>query len=73
MDPKHLHVTREILTKEAIEFGEWLSRECVRAAARRRRLSERDARAETLRIIMEVIQNTVMLTYDDEIISEENE
>ncbi|XP_038208125.1 obscurin isoform X8 [Zerene cesonia] len=55
MDPNKLLVTRDILTNEAIEFGEWLSRECVCGAARaRRRLSEREARAETLRIIMEV-------------------
>ncbi|CAH3970139.1 unnamed protein product [Pieris brassicae] len=57
MDPKHLFVTREIITKDAIEFGEWLSRESIpRLVRAARRLSERVARADTLRLIMETVK-----------------
>ncbi|KAI8437960.1 hypothetical protein MSG28_010624 [Choristoneura fumiferana] len=47
MDTEH---DTDIMTKEALDFGEWLSRVAVPALLRRRtRLSERRARATTLR------------------------
>ncbi|KAL0901988.1 hypothetical protein ABMA27_007123 [Loxostege sticticalis] len=58
------HDTPDIMTKEAIEFGEWLSREVVAALVRaRRRPSETRARALTLRDNMEV-EDVVVATTD---------
>ncbi|KAG6445947.1 hypothetical protein O3G_MSEX004176 [Manduca sexta] len=57
------HCTQDIMTREAIEFGERLSRVAVPAlVGRRRRLSERRARALTLQIIMDVEDVVVAAT-----------
>ncbi|CAH0694871.1 unnamed protein product [Spodoptera exigua] len=55
------HDTYDILTAEAIAFGEWLSREAV-PALRPRTLSESRARARTLKETMDSCVDTVSVT-----------